>query len=95
MRNANQKNYFRKQGVMVIVPADFRVEFYKIAQQQADKSLSSWLRPKLLNWLAEERPDLKKKIREYLRAEEVLRQARTRSSGRMQNLPAEDHDNDQ
>ena len=70
-----QRDYFRKSGVMVMVPKEFRQHFFAVAKEQANGSLSSWLRPKILRWLAEEKPELKKQIREYLRAEEVMRQA--------------------
>lgn len=86
---ASQKDYFRKQGVMVIVPPRFRAAFFQVANKQKDRSLSSWLRPKLLAWLAEEKPELKPEIDAFLQAERLLASLRDPRGSVMRKNPKE------
>lgn len=80
---ANSRTH-RKQGVMVFVPPNFRKEFWELAQSQESKSLSEWLRPKLLRWLAEEKPELKRDVESYLKSYATVLRFRKPLGGTMQ-----------
>ena len=84
-KKATLKSYCRKQGVFCFVPEQFRQAFWEIAEEQRSGSFSQWIRPKLLRWLAEERPNMRAEIEAYLHACEIVWNTERRRGGSMQN----------
>lgn len=83
------KKYFQKQGVFCFVPEQFRAALWEIAEEQKSGSFSEWMRPKLLRWLADERPNMRAEIEAYLHAQQVL-WSMSRRGGRMKNKNQEE-----
>ncbi len=79
------RKFFRKQGVFCFVPEQFRLAFWEVASEQKSGSFSQWVRPKLLRWLADERPNLRAEIEAYLHAQEIIWNTERRRSCGMKN----------